>query len=344
MRIFYHAFAFLLVTSSIVLAEHIMLNTAGAVLSAMAPSNELIITRQTGAIPIEELAKPINMTTEGLRCFLRHTYADPRYAELIIPDSLEQMKRLLHHGKETAQPCEYTTAVIQLFRQKIKQAPYMNATVVTDAMRNLPELCQYHFAQEPVTIVEQSHRVKRILTTELREHFELFKNDPEHFLNEISATIATALTTNSATPRSTPKNEVRFALESFLDALLGKTLWNPADHEGVWDSFATLSKEIVLLHNKYECFMSVTTVDNLLWSLITRFEYFLQHAGSELKPSFYEKARTAMRTDMEHLDTIVEQEADLLKTKRRYLQEAIVVAAAKAQAQQMYGILSTPLP
>lgn len=343
MRIFCRAFAFMLLAPCIIFpANTIVVDTAGTIMSAMIPTNEMIITRQSGDIPIEELAKPIKVTTEGLRCFLRHTYADPRYAEMIIPDSLEQMKELLKHGCDTNQPCEYTTAVLQLFRQKVKQAPYMSAPVVTEALHSMPEFCKYHFAQESGIIDAQSHRVKRILTTGLRERFDTFKTNPEAFLNDISTTIATALTTDTATVRSSTKNEVRFGLERFLETLIAKILWSPADKDAVWDSFTTLSKDIVQLRTQHPCF-TVAAIDDMLWSLITRFEYFLKYAGNELPKSFYEKARTAMRTDMDHLDEIREQEEELLKTKRRYLQEALIVAAAKAQAQQVYGIISNPL-
>lgn len=314
------------------------LDTIGSITRAI-EHDEIIITRQFGELNSEDLSKPLSMTVSGFRCFIQDTFSDKRYAEEIIPNSWHHLAQLLEHGKQTQQPSEYTRAVMKLFTQKIKAAPYLNAIVTLEIVEQVPALCQHHFDASANIIEQQSQRIEKILTTQIVEQFETFKNDPEKFLRETSNNIATAIHHNITVNRSISTEEMKFSIERFLDVVLSKTLWSPEDKGQIWDSFQKISK-IVSQLNKNHPQYSVESVDDMLWTLLVRFDYFLSVAGAELPLEFYEKARAGLRAEMEHLDEIQEQEEGL-KTKRGFLQQSIITAAAKAHAQQQFGIITT---
>lgn len=303
-------------------------------------SDEEVITfRSNQDLTVEDLCKPMSMRSDGtlkyssVTCFLKHTINHEKYVQDVIPEiPFAHLEQFINHGIKTNQQRSYIKAVFRLFDKKFKAAPYINAAELAPFLQKLPELLKTYLIAP--TKAEKKHVIKQVVRSELENHFEFLKQDPEAFLDQLAEKILCA---------QSPAGEVsceqlRYSLGRFIETCLTKIIWSPTDKDEVWKTFVAIGRSLATLQEQ-SIIISLDDLDDLLWTLTTRFCLFLSISGSDLPVDFYEKARDDIRHGIEYFDKCKEQE-DLITSKSAYLQDAIIKNAAKSYAKGRFGILT----
>ncbi len=91
-----------------------------------------------------QLRAPINFTTTGLQCYLKHVYNHPKYAQDILPNDFSHIIQFLQYGKDSQQNEEYVISVLRLFHQKFFSLEYVNAVQLAKLIENFPTLLAQH--------------------------------------------------------------------------------------------------------------------------------------------------------------------------------------------------------
>lgn len=277
-----------------------------------------------------DLCKKIIFTKSGLICYFKHIYNCEMYAQEVLPIApFQHLEEFLNHGIATKQPRSFTKAVIRLFDKKFDAVPSMSATEVLPFLRALPDLIQKDLIVEKT----KKHQVKSLVRSELENNFDVLKVNPDLFLEQIADKIVGIDIDGT---RTVSKEQLCDRVTRFIHTCLGKLMWLATDKDAVWQNFMDLGKELTNLKDK-GIIRDTDDLDDCQWALTTRFCDFLTFQGAELPLSFYQKARADVSDGIKHLDELLEQE-DQLATKRSYLQDALVQAAAQAETE--HGILS----
>ena len=118
----------------------------------------------------------------------------------------------------------------------------------------------------------------------------------------------------------------------FLDIALSKLIWNAQEPEQIWDSFKTITKNLENLM-EHHIINDLDDLDDLLWTLIHRFCYFLDIVRPELPSAFYEQIKDDLTNQQLALLTIEEQEP-LIEPKNSYLLQAVIEGQARKQGAE----------
>lgn len=220
--------------------------------------------------------------------------------------------------------------VFKLFSNRYKGVEYISAKKLSKFLENLythgPNCTHVAFGQgllyDPNSFERFSQEVKTCLIKDFSEHFTDFKKNPESFIGNIA---------NKITQQVEQEMELismQQTVVRFLEITISKIIWSPYEQEKTWESMQHLCKQFVLLLEK-NIINNIDELDDLLWSLIHRYCYFVDLTGSLLAPNFYERVLRDLKNE-KLLISIVEEQDDLLKPKILFLKEKIITAQAKA--------------
>jgi hypothetical protein len=123
----------------------------------------------------------------------------------------------------------------------------------------------------------------------------------------------------------------------FLEGAINKLVWSPHDKIDVWKSVKLIANKCELLYY-YGIIGNMDDVNQLIWSLLYRFGYFIDCAGSQIKYSFYHTVRGEIKTQNFSFLNISEQEEWLTK-KSDYLAKILTEGEIKSHAYDQ-GIFS----
>lgn len=261
------------------------------------------------------------------------------YMKNILPYDLRYINTLLEHGNKTDQERSYYQSIFRLFINLFKKIPCVNAKSFDDCVSHIPALLKKQFESAFMQSIlyqiqskdfELVHRfqaaVNGLLFQSLSGRYDLFKKDPELFLNNISQTIT------SIAQEEIAIEQLRMACIRFLEIGLSKIAWNIEDFEGSWSSFKELSIHLARL---VECNIidDPSDLDDLYWSLLTRYMYFLEIYATAIPLFFYENLEKELIDQFPSLFLLEEQES-FLETKKDYFMRAILECKAKSSAFQ----------
>lgn len=284
------------------------------------------------------LFAPVDVSDEGIANFLKHVYNRKEYLD-VLPNNMNHLVQFLQHGKDKQQNREYTQSVIRLFSNKLKAAQYINAYAFSSMLTELPELVADHFEYIRADSFD-AH--KEMLNTILYETFlakyENFKRDPKEFFDTLSHEILDTLHQDVPNLQEVDisADELRQTIIRFLECSVSKLIWSPDEYGKIWQNVKKISKQFELLV-EYNVITDQNDLDDLYWSLIHRFCYFLQLASPELPVEFYEEIKNDLAS-AEMLLLELEEQEELIESKRDCLTQAIFEGQARKQAIDM-GII-----
>lgn len=247
---------------------------------------------------------------------------------------LEYLEQVIHFFAGNQKNYAQLKDVFKLFSNRYKGLDYVNAKNFSHFLNslyvNVPKC-----SNPPSTIVSLNDPhsydrftgfMKKQLIEDFSTGFDSFKYDPEHFITTLAQKI-----TEQAQKKA--QEDIDFmsmqnTMVRFLEIAISKIIWSPYDQEKTWDSFKQISKLCVgLLENNI--ISDLDALDDLLWSLVHRYSYFVDLTSSLLTPAFYEKVLRDLN-DGKLIISVVEEQDELLKTKQMFLKEKILNAQAKA--------------
>jgi hypothetical protein len=233
--------------------------------------------------------------------------------------SLQYLQRVMEFCALHKKDYGSLKGIFKLFSNRYKGVEYVNAhrlSCFLDSVHHyLPKCghppCHTTILNDPTSFDRFTKTVKTQLIQDFSTRFHEFKIDPELFITSLAQKIT------QQAEQEMELAHMQHTVVRLLEIAIGKTIWSPYDQQKTWESVQHLSKQLVLLLEE-NIIGDVDALDDLLWSLIHRYCYFLELTGSLLTSEFY-------KTVLDDIDSknllisLVEEQDDLLKPKKLFL-------------------------
>ncbi|MFC1842878.1 hypothetical protein ACFLYU_04435, partial [Candidatus Dependentiae bacterium] len=220
----------------------------------------------------------------------------------------------------------------------------VNSYALIELLEIMPELTKHYFEPPKINFLEQNKKLDKLVSNMMYntflQGFAKFKIDPKKFLHDISGNIVATLQkqTNQAYKANLNNNievhvnleHLRQVLARFLELAFGKLIWSPEDHTNIWDLFQSTSKAVKNFSQK-KIMADMDNLDDLYWSIVHRFCFFLDITGHELPIEFYQDFKNKLLSANLLMFQIEEQE-QFITNKETHLVQALFEGEAKARA------------
>lgn len=285
----------------------------------------------------------------AMSLFIEKIYNNPHYAEHLSQDATH-ITELISLASRYGLGSEAVYTGLRLLHNKLKEADIMDDTAVSHLLKEMPILLEPFFkAKEPALQAGSSLQagakiMENMLLSEFTDHIQAPKTGLDDFFRNLAVKMANAAPKTGA-PRDDQeqiKERLRNQTTTFLEQVIGKTMWYPQNFESIWDSVITMAHNIHLL-GANGVLNHLDDLDSLHWSLVHRFSFFLDTYGSQLPRSFFEQIRIAIDN---HQALFLEgaEVDEMITTKKDTLRAALNRAEAKAIAFSQRGIISDFMP
>jgi len=130
---------------------------------------------------------------------------------------------------------------------------------------------------------------------------------------------------------------LRQMLIRFLEVGLNKLVWSPKEADKSWESVKTMSHQLAALM-EYNIINDLNDLDELYWSLLHRYRYFIELHSTDLSLSFYQQVKADIMNKNLMLLELEEQET-FIESKASCLLHAVLAQEAK---KRMYELPKKP--
>jgi hypothetical protein len=277
---------------------------------------------------------------ENLLQSLQYELKDPSYRTTILPNNFNYLSQLLALGNKNGQPPAYARSVIKLFSNLLKSAEYVNAQALEQCMSNFSELVEPYFSLTlsrtyiTHTALYDAHMFDRFKETvnnalyhTFSTEYESFRADPAHFLNSLSNTIV-VLAQEEVT-----REQIRHSIMRFAEIALSKCIWDIAAPEKSWLTTKKIADHLATLLER-NILEDTNDLDDLYWSLLTRYCYFIDIMATDLEPSFYIFIKNDIAAQGTILFDLPEQDS-FVESKLSYMQRTLLKAESQSRAYHM---------
>ncbi len=283
--------------------------------------------------------EPLSLDRGNLLSTIQRDLKDPKYREDILPHNFSYLIQLLEYGKKTNQPRDYAQNVFSLFSKLLKGSEYVNSYAFNALLEQMPGLLKHHFtfihadspaaqlALQDMDLLERfSKNVNATLYANFSQKFDLFKKEPDKFLNEITQQIG------AAAQQEVSMELLRQTIIRFSEVGLSKMIWSSHNYESSWDNIKKTAHNLAALL-EYNIVSDVNDLDEMFWSLTHRYRYFLELNSVDMPISFYEKLKQDIASQQLVLFELEEQES-FLQTKADCLLQTVLTQEAKKRAYE----------
>lgn len=268
----------------------------------------------------------------------------PEYAQEVLPNDFSHFNQFLIYGQNVRNRQEYGRSVFGIFTKIMGGSQYVNAYAFSHMLEALPQTLKPYFKAYKAgqaealdahlngdTLDRFKESVNNALYVQFSSQFDFFKSSPELFLSELAQHITDLAEQEINTER------MRTATKRFLEMGLNKLVWHPEEHDKIWPSIKKITGQLAALmeHNILD---DANDLDELYWTTIHRFNYFLDLVGTNMPISFYEDIKRDLQDSQLPLLTLEEQDI-CIQTKKECLLYGLLQAEAKTRAFQ-HGIVA----
>ena len=279
--------------------------------------------------------RPVQFTRSGMESFFKNVFNDVEYKNFISHDFSHVLK-FTAVGKRSLYPKTCFKNSLDLFAQKLKSTMYINAYMFVDFLSELENQVK-NFVTREQDIKERMIVIKDCLYNNYINNFNMAKKDPDKFFEIAALELISTIDSQSQEHDATVADLQRSIFE-FLDVSLNKLMWNTTYKKHVWQSVKAIAVKLEdLLHAN--AISDMTVLDKHYWTLIHKFTYFLEIAGSELDHEAYleiEKDLDQIKLSM----FVLEEQEIFLTSKANYLKRFVFDGHAKSHARNNFGIIS----
>jgi hypothetical protein len=282
--------------------------------------------------------------------YIKKDYNKRNYANIISQDGTHIVD-FLELGNELNLDAATTYVFLRLIYNKTKACELVDDTVILQILSRSPELLCRFFDQDNCSRKKQNTKyikqhVEDVLLTKFTDHLDSFYRSPDAFLSTISKDIAKKFKQEIAAINKKHEEKsvqaetierLRQTIIKFFELATSKAIWNIQEPEGIWNSFLSLANGFQQLGANM-IVNHMDDLDDLLWSLVHRFCYFLDLAGTSLPVAFFEEIEQDLEQKVVFFLETKEQD-DGIKSKKETLLEGLVQGKAKALAYQQ-GIMT----
>ncbi|MBI2353324.1 hypothetical protein HYV11_03745 [Candidatus Dependentiae bacterium] len=260
--------------------------------------------------------RPINFNQEGISYYFKYMYNHPEYTNY-LSYNLSHMIQFLNYGKESSQSEAFAASVVKLFMQKIKATPYVDAESYVEFLPKFAEAILPFLEKKEATFLQEIQAtLKEKLINVFNKYFSYFQKNPDAFMTSLSEQLAKQ-TNQLHTAQHVEIEQLKKDILRFIELCTNKLIWSSKDDIQVWHVCNKLGYEVQQCLDK-KILPNQDAFDDICWSIIHRFCYFLELSAPTLSHNFYEQIMNDLKTKPLILTSATEQE-DLITTKRSHL-------------------------
>lgn len=260
--------------------------------------------------------KPIEFTPEGISYYFKYVYNHPEYVHY-LPYNFSHMIQFLEYGLKSDQNEQFASSVIKMFLQKLKAAPYVQAESFAEFLPKLTRSMKPYLEKKEASFLREMQIViKEKLSKIFAEYFSYFQKNPDGFMTNLSEQIAKQ-TNLSVTQQHIDVEHLKKDVLRFIELASNKLIWSSKDDVEVWYTCNRLAHECQnCLDENVLC--NQDALDDICWSFIHRFCYFVELSHETLSKNFYAQVLHDLQTKPLALVALEEQE-DLMTSKKSHL-------------------------
>ena len=269
--------------------------------------------------------------------FLRNTYNSAEYVQEILPHSFDDMDKFIAHAIKNNLSGEFIKSVFKLFGNKVKGLEYINPSAFEEMLDHMNIRIKDYVKMPTINLFEkQKEAINELLYQSFLTKFDQFKKEPNFFFDSLSQDILKVAGPNK-TDDEVSIEQLQHTVTRFLEVALGKLIWSPQDNELTWESVKSIAEKLeALLDNNI--ITDADDLDDLYWTLIHRYSYFLKIAGAQMPADVFVQIKEDMANQELSLLSLEEQE-EYMTTKAQHLAHALAQVEAKMLANEQ-GIIT----
>ncbi|HSC25544.1 MAG TPA: hypothetical protein VLB80_05015 [Candidatus Babeliales bacterium] len=285
-------------------------------------------------------AKDISLhSKDSLIISLQKELRTPYYKKEILPNDFSHLSDLIAFGISTHQTSEYVRSLVKLFSNMLKSSHYVNASAFSYLLETLPRQLTPYFefslsreyitnsALYDATFVDRFNAtIYRVLYSTFSKDYESFRQNPDLFLKNITANIVTIA------HEEIVQEQLRQGIIRLCEIALSKLIWNPATHEETWFITKKIAEQLVTFL-KYNVIDDTNDIDDLHWTLLNRYCYFIELTATDMPKSFYKAVRQDLLSDNIVLFALKEQDS-IVEPKLSYMQRTLLEAETASYYHQ----------
>ncbi len=282
-------------------------------------------------------------TQDNFIIALRQELRSPHYKKEILPNNFSYMNQLIDIGTQNNQSSLYLRSIIKMFSTMLKSTHYVNAYAFSDLLDSLPALLNPYFAFPISTryitnsaLYDASFAdrftstINNALYIKFSTEYESFRQNPELFLTNISSHIF------SIAQEEIELKQIRHDIIRFCEIALSKLVWHPGEQEKTWELTKKITTQLATLLEQ-NILDDTNDLDDLYWTLLTRYCYFIEITAIDMPESFYTFLKNDISLNKILLFELPEQDC-IIESKLAYMQRTIMEAEVKAYGYQ-HGLL-----
>lgn len=284
--------------------------------------------------------------------YIKDIYNQRNYAKALSQDPTHIIQ-FFEIGGELNLPSEAFYVGMRLFYNKIKECEIIDASMMIKLLQEMPAMLKRYFGQESVTgdivadFTAMQKNVENIIIAKCTEKLPDFAEHPQDCTSQIAQELISFYRqqiddVNRTIQRYEAKERLRCMIIKFIELALGKVMWYPKESNTIWTSFVDFSNQIQGLAD-HGLINHMDDLDDLHWSLVIRFSFFLDLMGSQLPLSFYEEVEQSLNKKTVFFLEFREQDEGIV-TKKDLLLENLALSKIRALAFIKRGIISSPYP
>ncbi len=281
---------------------------------------------------IKDHFSSIEFTALGMQNFLRNVYNSTEYAHDILPHSFDHLIQFLIHGTKTNQSRAYIRSVIKLFGNKAKELEYINPSAIDEMLEHMTARIKDYVKVPDINLFEKhKEAVNELLYQSFLTKFEQFKKEPNIFFDGLSKDILRVVDSHK-TDDEISIEQLQHTVVRFLEVALNKLIWSPQDNEQTWESVKSIARRLETMLDNH-IITDADDLDDLYWTLIHRYSYFLKIAGNQMPANVFDRIKEDMTNQELSLLSLEEQEEHMI-TKAQHLTHMIRQLEARRLAQE----------
>ena len=274
---------------------------------------------------------------------LQQELRSPHYKKEILPNDFSHLSHLITFGTQNNQPPAYVRSVVKMFSNMLKSAHYVNAYAFSQLIEDLPGLLNPYFSfplstryitNSALYDASFSDRftatVHNALYAKFSTEYESFRQNPDLFLQSISTDIV------ALAQEEIEQSHIRHAIIRLCEIALNKLIRHPGEQEKTWELTKKIATQLATLLED-NILDDANDLDDLYWTLLTRYCYFIEIAAIDMPESFY----TALKNDISSNKIVffeLPEQDGFVEPKLSYMQRTMMEAEVKAYGFQ-HGLI-----
>lgn len=258
------------------------------------------------------------------------------YRKETLPNDFSYLTYLINFDTQQNQSALYLRSVIKLFSNMLKSCSYINANAFSQLLEKSPDLLSSYFTLRLATeylpdnteLYEASlserfnGTVHGLLYSKFSTEYAFFRQDPDEFLKGLSSSI-TAFAQEELTIQQTRQDLIKF-----YEIALSKLIWDVETQEQTWILTKKIAEQLATLLQR-NIIDDSNDLDDLYWTLLTRYCYFIELTATDMPASFFIEIRNDIRNSANVIFAMKEQDF-IVESKASYMQRTLIEAETMA--------------